>query len=93
MPTDSFWDLPIATLEKALHLRRQIEALQKTEQDIMGGVSSVNAVAKRRGRPSKTAPVTPVTVKKDGRTGKRSAATIAKMKAAAQRARWAKVKG
>jgi hypothetical protein len=83
--TTSFWDHPIATLEKALNLRKQIEALRKTEQDIMGGTSSVG---KRRGRPPKNAPVETHAVKADGRKGKRSAAARANM-AAAQKARWA----
>jgi hypothetical protein len=94
MPTtDSFWNLPTGTLEEALDLRKQIEALRKTEQDIMGGGGSpANTVVKRRGRPPKPASVSTVTVKRDGRTGKRSAVTIAKMRAA-QKARWAAKKG
>ena len=118
----SFWDHPIATLEKALHIRKQIEALKQSVEDIMGGTEHGNPkVAKRRGRPAKVASVeylapfpaadsglgglssTPIPIvipaskksgkgKKDGRKGRRSAATIAKMKAA-QKARWAKVRG
>ncbi len=88
-PSFSFWDHPIATLEKALHLRKQIEALNSSLAEIMGGSSSVG---KRRGRPPKAAPVALTTAKVDGRKGKRSAATRAKM-AAAQKARWAAKKG
>ena len=86
----SFWDHPIEALEKALDLRKQIEALRKTVADIMGGQETGHGkVAKRRGRPANTAPVT---AKVDGRKGKRSAATRAKM-AAAAKARWAAKKG
>ena len=59
----------------------------------MGGSSTGNgAVAKRRGRPAKTTLVEVVAAKADGRKGKRSAASRAKM-AAAQKARWAKKRG
>jgi hypothetical protein len=90
MPTTtSFWELPVATLEKALDLRKQIEALKAQEAAIMGGQDSVR---KRRGRPPKAASVQSAGAKLDGRKGKRSPATIAKMKAAAK-ARWAAKKG
>jgi hypothetical protein len=88
----TFWDHSIETLEKAIDLRKKIEALQKTVTDIMGSGAPVAAVAKRRGRPPKTAPVESVAAKVDGRKGKRSAATRAKM-AAAAKARWAVKKG
>lgn len=78
----SFFDLPIATIEKALAIRKEIEALQASLNGILGGVG---------------ASVTPasgaVAAKKvDGRKGKKSPATLAKM-AAAAKARWAKKKG
>ena len=94
MPTSlSFWDHPIETIEKALSLRKQIEALKKTVANILGGGESGTVkVAKRRGRPPKAASAPSVTAKVDGRKAKRSPATIAKMKAAAK-ARWAKKKG
>jgi hypothetical protein len=85
----SFWDHPIETIEKALHIRKQIEMLQATIGAIIGGDSTVT---KRRGRPPKATLVDSATSKVDGRKGKRSAATIAKMKAA-QQARWAKKNG
>jgi hypothetical protein len=90
----SFWDHPIATIEKALHIRKQIEALQATLASILGGGTEAGngKVAKRRGRPPKTSLVKSATSKVDGRKGKRSAATIARMKAA-QRARWARKNG
>ena len=75
MPT-SIWDHPIATIEKALDIRKKIEALQASLLAIYGN-------GKQPSFSEKPAPVT-----KDGRKGKRSAATIAKMKAAAK-ARWA----
>ena len=88
----SIWDHPIATIEKALHIRKQIEALKSSLTGILGGQQVGDGkVSKRRGRPPKTASVGSPTVK-DGRRGKRSAATIAKMKAA-QKARWAKKNG
>ena len=91
----SILDIPIATLEKVIAIRKQIESLKATEQQILGGSAPVvTLVAKRRGRPPKSvaspAPAAPAV--KDGRKGKRSAATIAKMKAAAK-ARWAKKNG
>jgi len=86
---DSFWDHPIETLEKALHLRKQIEALKAQVAELMGGSSSTG---KRRGRPPKAASVASPAVKVDGRKGKRSAAARAKM-AVAQKARWAKKRG
>jgi hypothetical protein len=97
MPT-SFLELPIATIEKALAIRKQIEALQLSVKQILGGASEVGngKVVKRRGRPAKVAsvesPASAAPAVKDGRKGKRSAATIAKMKAA-QKARWAAKNG
>jgi hypothetical protein len=96
MPT-SFLELPIATIEKALIIRKQIEALKSSLSGILGGHENGNGlVAKRRGRPPKVASVAAPTpaapVVTDGRRGKRSAATIAKMKAA-QQARHAKKNG
>jgi len=70
----SFLELPIPTIEKALAIRIQIEALNASLVKIIGG-----------GGGEIPSPFTPV---KDGRKGKRSPATIARMKAA-QKARWA----
>jgi hypothetical protein len=99
MPTSTtwFWNHSIETLEKALGLRKQIEALKQSANDIMGGIletvgtATVNAGKKvaRRGRPPKAVSVASDGVKVDGRKAPRSAATRAKM-AAAARARWAK---
>jgi len=78
----SFFDLPIATIEKALAIRKEIEALQASLNGILGGVrESVTAAS-----------VVVATKKVDGRKGKKSPATVAKM-AAAAKARWAKKKG
>ena len=78
----SFFDLPVATIEKALGIRKEIEALQASLNRLLGGVKE-----------SVTPASVAVTGKKvDGRKGKRSAATLAKM-AAAAKARWAKKKG
>ena len=62
----------LATIEKALHIRKQIEALQASLNSLYSG--------EKEQLPAKPT---------DGRKGKRSAATIAKM-AAAQKARWRK---
>jgi len=76
--TKSFWDHPIETIEKALHIRKQIEALQENLRELYGNGTQPLS-------PEKSTPA------KDGRKGKRSAATRAKMKAA-QQARWSKKK-
>jgi len=76
--TTSFWDHPIETIEKALHIRKQIEALQESLRELYGDGRQPLSVEKS-------------TPSKDARMGKRSAATRAKMKAA-QQARWAKKK-
>ena len=78
MPT-SLIDLPIATIEKVLELRKKIEVLKASVSEILGGGGG--------GKVSQPSEV----VKEDGRKGKRSAAARAKM-AAAQKARWAKQK-
>jgi len=72
----SFWDHPVETIEKALHIRKQIESLQNSLVAILGGGDEM---------------MLPFLVVKDLRRGKRSPATIAKMKAS-QQARWAKKK-
>ena len=76
--TKSFWDHPIETIEKALHIRKQIEALQQSLKEFYGDGAQPLVMEQ-------------LTLAKDGRKGKRSAATRAKMKAA-QQARWAKKK-
>jgi len=78
--SNSIWDHPIETIEKALHIRKQIEAL-KANLVGMFGDGKQPLVKETAALPSK-----------DGRKGKRSAATIAKMRAA-QQARWAKKNG
>ena len=90
---NSFWEYPIATIEKALEIRKQIEALQESLSEIYGG--STNHVSAEPAKAAKTAkPDKPDKPDKavDGRKGKRSAAARAKM-AAAQKARWAKRRG
>ena len=76
----SIWDHPIETIEKALHIRKQIEVLEAKLREIYGDGRQPLFTEK------------PASGVKDGRKGKRSPATIAKMKAA-QQARWAKNKG
>ncbi len=75
--TKSFWDHPVETIERALHIRKQIEALKASLTEIYG---------------DGTQPILHEKALKDGRKGKRSAATRAKM-AAAAKARWARKKG
>jgi hypothetical protein len=75
----SFWDHPIETIEKALHIRKEIESLHASLREIYGDVTQPLSV-------EKAAPSV-----RDGRKGKRSAATRAKM-AASQKARWEKKK-
>jgi hypothetical protein len=83
----SFKDYPIATIEKALAIRKQIEALQESIDEILGGAKEstrlVDVAVSSKSAKGAAA---------DGRKGKRSAATRAKM-AAAQQARWAKKNG
>jgi hypothetical protein len=78
----SLLDLPVATIEKALAIRKEIEALQTSLHSILGGVKE------------SVTPTSPavITKKADGRKGKRSPAARARM-AAAQKARWAKKNG
>ena len=76
---NTFLSLPVSTIEKALAIRKNIEALQASLNHILGEVEHTAAVA---------APVEKV----DGRKNKRSAAVRAKM-AAAAKARWANKKG
>lgn len=90
--SDSFWDHPIENIEKALNLRKQIEALKNQVASLMGSETGHGKVAKRRGRPPKAVAEVTAAGKVDGRKGKRSKAARAKM-AAAQKARWAAKKG
>jgi len=71
----SFWEHPIETLEEALHIRKQIAALEeKLDSIFIITPPSLAALPVKRGRKGM------------------SAAGRARI-AAAQRARWAKVKG
>lgn len=78
----SFWELPIATIEKALGIRKEIEALK----------ASVDGIFRSVKESVSSASIAVSTKKVDGRRGKRSAAARAKM-AAAAKARWAKKRG
>jgi hypothetical protein len=101
----SFWDHPVETIEKALHIRKQIEELETKLSEIYVGTPT-KADRRRRKRspstigemaaaeaaswPRKTSlPASTVKPAKKRRT--LSAASRAKM-AAAQKARWAKQK-
>jgi len=78
MPSKSFWDHPIETIEEALSIRKQIASLQEKLNALFGNeVSSAAAHLVKA-------------VKKRTRT---MSAEARKRIASAQRARWAKVKG
>jgi len=90
---NSFWDHPIATIEKALHIRKQIEALEKDLSEIYSGTVKHATTKKADGREGKRKKTGASTseAKPPGKKRKVSAASRANM-AAAQRARWAKQK-
>lgn len=77
--SNTFWDHPVETIERALHIRKQIEALEASLREFYGDGTQPLSVEKPA-------------LAKDGRKGKRSAAARAKM-AAAAKARWAKKRG
>jgi hypothetical protein len=81
MSLESFLKHPIETLEQALHIRRQIDALQQQLSSLFGNhPPSLDAIPLKSGRVAKT--------------GKRTMSPEARERiAAAQRARWAKSKG
>lgn len=79
---DSIWNHPIEKLEEALSIRKQIAALQAKLGSLFGGGGEVSTS-------TSTSPKT-----KKARGGKRTMSPEARERiAAAQRARWAKVKG
>ena len=83
MPTlEDFLNHPVETLEKALHLRKQIDQLSETLKEMFGA----NPAA-RAGQAQELAARKPTRGRPKGK--KMSAAVRAKM-AAAQRVRWAK---
>jgi hypothetical protein len=92
MSKPSFWDHPIEKLEEALHLKKQIHALQAKLGSLFGEEEEPSTVpAKRKpGRPPKIAAPSPSATPPPAKSGRKpfSAETKAKM-AAAQRARWA----
>jgi hypothetical protein len=75
--TTSFWEHPLDKLEKALHIRKQIAALENELRSMFGGDGAESAPA--------------VSSKRGGR--RTMSATARAKIAAAQRARWAKSKG
>ena len=106
MPTlEDFLHHPIATLEKALHLRKQIDQLNEALKELfgpspvsLGGMQT--SAPKKRGRPRKESAVVDAGNEVGnglvgaGQKKKRTMSAQAKAKiAAAQRARWAKSKG
>jgi hypothetical protein len=77
---DNFLQHPIATLERALHLRRQIDQLNEVLKELFGP-SPVSLDATQKAAAGK-------------RGGRRRMSAAARAKiAAAQRARWARSKG
>src|SRR4051812_24553286 len=102
---EAFLNHPIETLERALHIRKQIDQLNEMLKELFGptpvSLAAVQASApKRRGRPPKVkASADDGFETRNGldagerkKKRKMSAAGRAKI-AAAQKARWAKVKG
>ena len=82
MSKASFWDHPLEKLEEALHIKRQIHALEQKLSSLFGGEDAPAAEAVTKGKVGRP------------RGGRRkfSAESRAKM-AAAQKARWAKANG
>jgi hypothetical protein len=74
----------LSQLQRGVAISEQIAALKAELSAIFNGSAPAPAV---KAAPTAKAPE----AQRDGRTGKRSAATIAKMKAS-QQARWAKIK-
>jgi hypothetical protein len=79
---DTFWNHPVEQLEKALHLRKQIAALQENLSAIFAGKVPPSLAGKEHAPKAKT----------KGKRGGMSAEGRARI-AAAQKARWAKTKG
>jgi hypothetical protein len=92
MAKQSFWDHPIEKLEEALHLKKQIHALQEKLSSLFG--SDDDEVKEPKRRPGFT-PVSPMARKaRTAKAGKRNLSPEARERiSAAQRARWAKSKG
>ena len=87
MPTlDDFLSHPIETLERALHIRKQIAALQEALREVFGESASV--------APAVTASPGETQRRRGHGKGKRTMSPEARAKiVAAQKARWAKIKG
>lgn len=97
--SNSFWNHPIANIEEALNIRKQIDALQERLAKLVGGADDVVAPAKKRGRkkgqkypkasstPDKAAPA-PKAKKGAKRKGGLTPEGRAKL-AASMKARWA----
>jgi hypothetical protein len=80
---DTFWNHPVEQLEKALHIRKQIAALQENLSAILG--NHLPSFAAKTPVAEKAAAKSP---------GRRTLSPAARARiAAAQRARWAKSKG
>jgi len=100
---EAFLNHPIETLERALHIRKQIDQLNEVLKELFGpspvSLGGVQATAaKKRGRPRKINVAVPEGLTESGAANielkkkrKMSAAAKAKI-AAAQRVRWATVK-
>lgn len=50
MSKKSFWDHPIATIEEALHIRKQIDVLQARLNKLVGGAVTVITPLKLKGK-------------------------------------------
>jgi hypothetical protein len=88
MAKQSFWDHPIEKLEEALHLKKQIHALQQKLSSMFGSDDDEVKEPKRRPGFASAAKAKPA------KAGRRTMSPEARERiAAAQRARWAKSKG
>ena len=54
--SDSFWDHPIATIEKALDMRKQIEAMQSSLSELLSGAKERLTIKSTDGRKGKRSP-------------------------------------
>ena len=96
--SNSFWNHPIANIEEALHIRKQIDALQERLTKLVGGAIDIVAPAKKRGRkkgqknaPKAVATPAPSALKRKKGSKRKGGLTPegrAKL-AAAMKARWA----
>ena len=67
--SNSFWDHPIANIEEALHIRKQIDALQTRLSKLVGGTFTTLAPKKSRGRKAGSTNKSPTAATISAKTG------------------------